>query len=71
MEIAKRIKQRVDDDRDLLLDRFPELFSTSAEVSSFVRRAFTCERAALDGKWLLIDRRMDLLNSEWFQSRPG
>lgn len=57
------------DDRDSLLDRFPQIFSTPAEVSSFISRAFSCERSAPDGKWYLVDRRLEVINSEWFQSR--
>ena len=57
------------DDRDTLLDRFPQLFSTTGEVSSFLTRAFTCDRDASDGQWYIIDHRQEVIDSDWFQRR--
>jgi hypothetical protein len=55
------------DDR-WLLDAYPELFSSTGEVRSFLNKAFTCERG-LDGQWYIIDHRDEVLNSAWFQRR--
>jgi len=57
------------DDRESLLDRFPQFFSTTSEVSAFLTRAFRCERAAADRQWYIRDHRLDVINSEWFQRR--
>jgi hypothetical protein len=57
------------DDRESLLDRFPQLFSSTGEVSSFLTRAFTCELNGSDGHWYIIDRRQEVIDSEWFQRR--
>jgi hypothetical protein len=57
------------DDRDQLLARFPQLFSSEGEVASFLSRAFTCDRNPDDGKWYITDRRQDVINSDWFQRR--
>ena len=57
------------DDRDQLLERFPQLFSSEGEVASFLSRAFTCDLNPDDGKWYITDRRQDVINSDWFQRR--
>lgn len=57
------------DDRDSLLDRFPQFFSSTGEVASFLTRAFTCERNGSDGQWYIEDNRQQVINSEWFQRR--
>ena len=56
------------DDQQSLLDRFPELFSSPGEVSSFLARAFTCDLES-DGQWYITDHRQEVLESEWFQRR--
>jgi hypothetical protein len=57
------------DDRETLQARFPDLFSSTGEVSSFLTRAFSCEIDAGDGEWYLIDHRQEVLDSEWFKRR--
>ena len=57
------------EDRDGLLERFPQLFSSRGEVRSFLNRAFTCELNPADEQWYLIDRRLEILESEWFLRR--
>lgn len=56
------------EDQQVLLERFPQLFSSAGEVSSFLTRAFTCERDA-SGAWFLIDHRQEVIDSDWFQRR--
>lgn len=56
-------------DRDTLQARFPNLFSSTGEVSSFLTRAFSCELDGSDGDWYINDERQEVLNSEWFQRR--
>lgn len=56
-------------DQDMLLENFPEVFSTKGEVASFLTRAFSCERNASDGQWYITDHRQEVLDSEWFQRR--
>lgn len=55
-------------DRDMLLDSFPNFFSSEGEVASFLTRAFPCE-VGQDGQWHIFDRRLMVVNSEWFQRR--
>jgi hypothetical protein len=55
-------------DDDMLLDQFPQLFSSEGEVRSFLNRAFTCELAG-DGQWYIRDHRLEVLGSEWFTRR--
>jgi len=55
------------DDRESLQARFPNLFSSSGEVMSFLTRAFVCEEE--DGDWYLEDHRQEVLDSEWFKRR--
>jgi hypothetical protein len=68
-ECEARSAELSNEDRDQLLDRFPQLFSSEGEVASFLTRAFTCDLDVLDGKWYLIDRRIEVINSDWFQRR--
>jgi hypothetical protein len=43
---------------------FPEVFDSSGDAASFLRKAFTCE---LDGDdWYITDHRIEVLESEWF-----
>lgn len=53
------------DDRDGLLDRFPNFFDSTGDVASFLTRAFPCERGG-DGQWYIRDRRLEVLQSDWF-----
>lgn len=53
---------------DILIDKYPELFSSEGEVRSFLNRAFTCEQHA-DGQWYITDHRQEVLDSIWFQRR--
>lgn len=57
------------DDQDQLLDNFPQFFSTTGEVSSFLTRAFSCELNGSDGQWYIGDHRLEVLQSDWFQRR--
>ena len=57
------------EDRESLLDRFPQFFLSSSEVTSFLLKALACERLTSDGRWYLVDHRLEVLNSEWFESR--
>jgi len=57
------------DDWDMLLDRFPNFFSSQGEVASFLTRAFPCERSTADGQWYISDHRLEVLNSDWFLRR--
>ena len=56
-------------DQASLLARFPNLFSSKGEVSSFLTRAFTCEIDESGGEWSIIDHRQDVFRSEWFLRR--
>jgi hypothetical protein len=55
------------DEQDWLLETFPEVFDTPGEVSSFLTRAWTCDRN--DGQYYITDHREEVLGSEWFQQR--
>ena len=54
---------------DFLLDVYPNFFSTTGELRSFLNRAFTCELNEGDGQWYIKDHRLEVLGSEWFQRR--
>jgi hypothetical protein len=54
------------DDADMLLDRFPNFFSSEGEVRSFLTRAFPCEPNEADGQWYITDHRLDVLTSDWY-----
>jgi hypothetical protein len=56
-------------EKDWLLDTFPEFFATEGDASSFLTRAWTCDRNASDGQFYLTDHVADTLGSEWFQHR--
>ena len=56
-------------DTDMLLNNFPQLFSTPGEVRSFLTRAFTCELDGADGQWYIRDHRVEVINSDWFERR--
>ena len=55
-------------DREALLNRFPDLFSTSGDTRAFITRAFTCEEGE-DGMWYITDHLQERLGSDWFQRR--
>ena len=57
------------DERDWLVDTFPQFFDTAGGASSFLARAWTCDRNAADGQVYITDHRLEILNSEWFQRR--
>jgi hypothetical protein len=57
------------DEQDWLLQTFPEVFDTRGEVSSFLTRAWTCDRNESDGQYYITDHRQEILDSEWFQRR--
>ena len=57
------------DDQESLLARFPNLFSSKGEVSSFLTRAFSCEIDESGGEWYLIDHRQEVFISDWFLRR--
>src|SRR5207244_6263003 len=54
---------------DWLLDAFPDVFSSEGEVRSFLNKAFPCQLNESDGNWYMIDRRLEVLGSDWFQRR--
>ena len=47
----------------------PDLFSSLGEARSFMTRAFSCEYDPDDDSWYLIDHRLEVIGSEWFQRR--
>jgi hypothetical protein len=57
------------DERDWLVATFPQFFDTVGEASSFLARAWTCDRSASDGQIYITDHRQEVLNSDWFQKR--
>ena len=57
------------DDRPSLLQRFPNTFSNIGEVAGLLVRAFPCVYDEETGAWYMDDRRLEVLNSEWFQRR--
>ena len=56
-------------DREALPVRFPDLFSSTGEVASFLTRAFSCEYEDSDRSWYISDDRMEVLGSDWFLRR--
>lgn len=57
------------DDREMLLDRFPQFFVSIGDVASFLTRAFTCELNPADDQWYIKDHRAEVLASDWYQNR--
>lgn len=57
------------DERDWLVETFPQFFDTPGEASSFLARAWTCDRNASDGQSYITDHRLEVLGSKWFQQR--
>ncbi len=58
------------EDREMLLERFPNFFSRNGDVASFLNRAFTCDYNPGEQAWFITDRRVEILNSEWFLRKP-
>jgi hypothetical protein len=57
------------DERNWLLETFPDIFATGGEVSSFLTRAWTCDRNGSDGQFYIVDHRGQVLSSDWFNHR--
>ena len=57
------------DDADRQFELRPDLFTSMGEARSFMTRAFSCELNPEDGNWYLVDHRIEVINSEWFQRR--
>ena len=53
------------DETDWVLASFPDLFDSRGDVSSFLTRAFTCDRNPTDGQWYISDHIADVLGSDW------
>jgi len=57
------------DETDWVLASFPDLFDSRGDVSSFLTRAFTCDRNPTDGQWYISDHIADVLGSDWYLHR--
>jgi len=57
------------DERDFILETFPDLFDNPGDVSSFLTRAFTCDQSAADGQWYITDHIEEVLGSDWYLHR--
>ena len=57
------------DERDWVLASFPDLFRSGGDVSSFLTKAFTCDRNPSDGQWYISDHIADVLGSDWYLHR--
>jgi len=55
-------------EQDWLVATFPELFSSPGEASSFLTKAWTCDRAS-DGNYYINDHIDEILGSRWFERR--
>ena len=56
-------------EQDFLLESFPDVFSSPGEVSSFLTRAWTCDRSSSDGQFYITDHIEEVLGSRWFDQR--
>jgi hypothetical protein len=56
-------------EQDWLLETFPELFDSPGEASSFLTRAWTCDRNPSDNQFYITDHIEEVLASDWFQQR--
>jgi hypothetical protein len=56
-------------DRDGLLRRFPDLFTTRGDTRAFITAAFDCEFDEEDEMWYITDHLQERLGSDWFQRR--
>jgi hypothetical protein len=57
------------DEKDWVLATFPEFFDTNGDVSSFLTRAWTCDRNGSDGKYYITNHVEEVLGSDWFAQR--
>lgn len=57
------------DDWDMLLDMWPDFFTSQGDVASFLTRAFPCEISAQDGQWHIQSQFVQVLNSDWYTRR--
>lgn len=57
------------EDQAWVLATFPDLFDTKGEVSSFLTRAWTCDRNPADGQYYITDHIEDVLGSQWYDRR--
>ena len=57
------------DEKDWVLETFPQFFDSPGEVSSFLARAWTCDRNGSDGQYYITDHVVQTLNSDWFAKR--
>lgn len=48
---------------------FPGVFDTRGEVTSFLTKAWTCDRNPSDGQYYITDNRQEILDSAWFARR--
>lgn len=55
-------------EQDWLVETFPDLFDTPGEASSFLTRAWTCDRGD-DGAYRITDHIEEILGSRWFDQR--
>jgi hypothetical protein len=66
---CEAMTHQLSNEDDFLIDQFPDLFSSEGEVRSFLNRAFKCEYNSAEGSWYIVDHRIEVLGSEWFQRR--
>jgi len=57
------------DDWEMLLDLFPDYFSSQGEVASFLTRAFPCELNPNDDQWYIQNHYGQVLHSDWYLRR--
>ena len=53
----------------MLLEAFPDYFSSQGEVASFLARAFPCEQSQSDGEWYIQNHLVQVLQSDWYLRR--
>jgi hypothetical protein len=56
-------------EQDWLLETFPDLFSSPGEASSFLTKAWTCDRNSSDGQYYVTDHVEEVLGSAWYEHR--
>lgn len=57
------------DDWDMLLEAWPDYFSSQGEIASFLARAFPCEQSPSDSEWYIQNRFGQVLQSDWYLRR--
>lgn len=57
------------DDWEMLLEAWPDYFSSQGEIASFLARAFPCEQSHSDGEWYIQNRFGQVLQSDWYLRR--